>query len=95
MVGYFDETCSLLTNFLSCYQDTFPGRGKFHDLAEAFRPERFLLNDKLNPAIRDSETVAFGFGRRSVIQLNATVCNSGTHARFKFLVYFAPSISKV
>ncbi|KAJ7814517.1 hypothetical protein B0H14DRAFT_2522209, partial [Mycena olivaceomarginata] len=43
---------------------TFPGRGKFHDLAEAFRPERFLLNDKLNPAIRDSETVAFGFGRR-------------------------------
>jgi cytochrome P450 len=35
---------------------------------EAFRPERFLLNGKLNPAIRDPETVAFGFGRRSVIQ---------------------------
>ncbi|KAJ7894648.1 cytochrome P450 [Mycena olivaceomarginata] len=31
---------------------------------EAFRPERFLLNGKLNPAIRDPETVAFGFGRR-------------------------------
>ncbi|KAJ7327519.1 cytochrome P450, partial [Mycena albidolilacea] len=30
---------------------------------EAFRPERFLLNGKLNPAIRDPETVAFGFGR--------------------------------
>ncbi|KAJ7803823.1 cytochrome P450 [Mycena olivaceomarginata] len=31
---------------------------------EAFRPERFLLDGKLNPAIRDPETVAFGFGRR-------------------------------
>ena len=32
---------------------------------EAFKPERFLLNGKLNPAIRDPEMVAFGFGRRS------------------------------
>ncbi|KAF7330594.1 Cytochrome P450 [Mycena sanguinolenta] len=32
----------------------------------SFKPERFLLNDgKLNPAIRDPETVAFGFGRRT------------------------------
>ncbi|KAJ7857081.1 cytochrome P450 [Mycena olivaceomarginata] len=31
---------------------------------EVFRPERFLLDGKLNPAIRDPEMVAFGFGRR-------------------------------
>ncbi|KAJ7935934.1 cytochrome P450, partial [Mycena leptocephala] len=31
---------------------------------ELFRPERFLLDGKLNPAIRDPETAAFGFGRR-------------------------------
>ncbi|KAF7373039.1 Cytochrome P450 [Mycena sanguinolenta] len=31
----------------------------------SFKPERFLLSDgKLNSAIRDPETVAFGFGRR-------------------------------
>ncbi|KAJ6527992.1 cytochrome P450 [Mycena vulgaris] len=30
----------------------------------AFKPERFLLDGKLNPAVRDPETVAFGFGRR-------------------------------
>ncbi|KAF7372911.1 Cytochrome P450 [Mycena sanguinolenta] len=31
----------------------------------SFKPERFLLSEgKLNPAIRDPETVAFGFGRR-------------------------------
>ncbi|KAJ6458411.1 cytochrome P450 [Mycena vitilis] len=29
-----------------------------------FKPERFLLEGKLNPAVRDPETVAFGFGRR-------------------------------
>ncbi|KAJ6579965.1 cytochrome P450 [Mycena vulgaris] len=29
-----------------------------------FKPERFLLNGKLNPDVRDPETVAFGFGRR-------------------------------
>ncbi|KAJ6549908.1 cytochrome P450 [Mycena capillaripes] len=31
---------------------------------ETFKPERFLLDGKLNPAIRDPESVAFGFGRR-------------------------------
>ncbi|KAF7338938.1 Cytochrome P450 [Mycena venus] len=31
---------------------------------ETFNPERFLLDGKLNPAIRDPELVAFGFGRR-------------------------------
>ncbi|KAF7345632.1 Cytochrome P450 [Mycena venus] len=30
----------------------------------SFKPERFLLDGKLNPVIRDPETVAFGFGRR-------------------------------
>ncbi|KAJ7648325.1 cytochrome P450 [Mycena polygramma] len=30
----------------------------------SFKPERFLLDGKLNTAIRDPETIAFGFGRR-------------------------------
>ncbi|KAF7336122.1 Cytochrome P450 [Mycena venus] len=30
----------------------------------SFNPERFLLDGKLNPAVRDPETAAFGFGRR-------------------------------
>ncbi|KAJ7211176.1 cytochrome P450 [Mycena pura] len=29
-----------------------------------FNPERFLLDGKLDPAVRDPETAAFGFGRR-------------------------------
>ncbi|KAJ7894417.1 cytochrome P450 [Mycena olivaceomarginata] len=31
---------------------------------DLFNPERFLLDGKLNPAIRDPEAIAFGFGRR-------------------------------
>ncbi|KAJ7862995.1 cytochrome P450 [Mycena leptocephala] len=31
---------------------------------QSFKPERFLLDGKLNPAITDPETAAFGFGRR-------------------------------
>jgi cytochrome P450 len=34
----------------------------------AFKPERFLLDGKLNPAVRNPEA-AFGFGRRSVVFL--------------------------
>ncbi|KAJ6452154.1 cytochrome P450 [Mycena vulgaris] len=29
-----------------------------------FKPERFLLDGKINPAVRDPEVAAFGFGRR-------------------------------
>ncbi|TFK85639.1 CyP450 monooxygenase [Polyporus arcularius HHB13444] len=31
---------------------------------EAFMPERFLKDGKLNPDVRDSATIAFGYGRR-------------------------------
>ncbi|KAJ7690140.1 cytochrome P450 [Mycena rosella] len=31
----------------------------------AFKPERFLLDGKLNPAVRDPLDIIFGFGRRS------------------------------
>ncbi|KAJ6566447.1 cytochrome P450 [Mycena capillaripes] len=31
----------------------------------SFKPERFLLDGKLNPKVRDPETAAFGFGRRT------------------------------
>ncbi|KAJ7871890.1 cytochrome P450 [Mycena olivaceomarginata] len=30
----------------------------------AFKPERFLLDGKLNPAVKDPDCAAFGFGRR-------------------------------
>ncbi|KAJ6579966.1 cytochrome P450 [Mycena vulgaris] len=30
----------------------------------SFKPERFLLDGKVNPAVRDPDTAAFGFGRR-------------------------------
>lgn len=29
-----------------------------------FKPERFMLDGKLNPNVRDPDTAAFGFGRR-------------------------------
>ncbi len=32
---------------------------------ETFKPERWLKNGRLNPDVRDSETIAFGYGRRS------------------------------
>ncbi|OCH85716.1 CyP450 monooxygenase [Obba rivulosa] len=31
---------------------------------EAFNPERFMKDDRLNPDVRDPHTAAFGFGRR-------------------------------
>lgn len=31
---------------------------------EEFKPERFLKDGELNPAVRDPDTAAFGFGRR-------------------------------
>ena len=33
---------------------------------ERFWPDRFLKDGKLNPAVRDPNTYAFGFGRRCV-----------------------------
>lgn len=32
-----------------------------------FKPDRFLKDGKLNPAIRDPATAAFGYGRRLVL----------------------------
>jgi hypothetical protein len=31
-----------------------------------YQPERYLKDGKLDPAVMDSASVAFGFGRRSV-----------------------------
>ena len=33
-----------------------------------YNPERYLKDGKLDPDVMDSDSVAFGFGRRSVIQ---------------------------
>ena len=35
-----------------------------YDVPAAFRPERFLLDGKLDESVLDPDTVAFGFGRR-------------------------------
>jgi hypothetical protein len=32
-----------------------------------YRPERYLKDGKLNPDVMDPDSVAFGFGRRSVV----------------------------
>ncbi|KAJ7230278.1 cytochrome P450 [Mycena pura] len=37
---------------------------KMYPDPHSFKPERFLLDGKLNGAVRDPETAAFGFGRR-------------------------------
>ena len=37
---------------------------------DAFNPERFLKDGKLNPDIREPSTMAFGFGRRYESPLN-------------------------
>ena len=34
---------------------------------EQFNPERFLLDGRLNPKVKDPLLAAFGFGRRCVI----------------------------
>ena len=31
---------------------------------EAFNPDRFMKDGKINPSVRDPSTIAFGFGRR-------------------------------
>jgi hypothetical protein len=54
------ETCQL-ERFI---QITYPD-------PHTFKPERFLLNGKLNPAVRDPLDIVFGFGRRSV---HCTIC---------------------
>ena len=35
-----------------------------------YQPERYLKDGKLNPDVIDPASVAFGYGRRSVIQFN-------------------------
>ena len=39
-----------------------------------FQPERYLKDGKLNPDVMDSDSVAFGFGRRSVDPKHSTTC---------------------
>ena len=39
---------------------------KVFDNPQEFQPERYLKDGKLNPDVRDPESAAFGFGRRSV-----------------------------
>ena len=58
--------CVLPVNFLLLHD-----RKGFNN-PEAFQPERYLKDGKLNPNVRDPDCAAFGFGRRSV---DATICS--------------------
>jgi cytochrome P450 len=50
---------------------------------ERFNPSRFMKDGRINPDVRDPDTVAFGFGRRyvdgfilerSVLNSNSSIC---------------------
>ncbi|KAJ6580679.1 cytochrome P450 [Mycena capillaripes] len=55
--GYRIPAGSVVVGNAWFVQEVYPDPQKFN-------PERFLLDGKLNPAIRDPEVAAFGFGRR-------------------------------
>ena len=40
---------------------------------EAFRPEQFLRDGKLNPDVPDPDQFSFGFGRRYVLRLTTLI----------------------
>ena len=48
---------------------------------QEFQPERYLKDGKLNPDVRDPDSAAFGFGRRSV---NTIYSSSLTYTLIKF-----------
>ena len=60
---------------------TFLFRSILHD-PKSFKnpmeydPERYLKDGKLNPDVMGSDSVAFGFGRRSVDPRHSTICIS-------------------
>jgi hypothetical protein len=65
----------------------FNSRAILHDESvykdpETFNPERFLKNGQLDPDVRSSEFVAFGFGRRYSSSCGRRLC---TNSRFVFL----------
>jgi cytochrome P450 len=40
---------------------------KYFNNPMEYQPERFLKDGKLNPDVMDTDSVVFGFGRRSVL----------------------------
>ncbi|OBZ67591.1 O-methylsterigmatocystin oxidoreductase [Grifola frondosa] len=58
--GYFIPAgCSVIANIWAFMHDP-----EVYPDPEAFIPERYLLNGKLNPEVQDPSTIVFGFGRR-------------------------------
>ena len=61
LVGSVNPISVLNFSFRSILNDR-----KFFNDPQEFQPERYLKDGKLNPAMRDPDCAAFGFGRRSV-----------------------------
>ena len=59
------EQLFLLSDLTVLFRGILHDSNVFNDPME-FRPERYLKDGKLNPDVRDPDSAAFGFGRRSV-----------------------------
>ncbi|RDX45824.1 cytochrome P450 [Lentinus brumalis] len=58
--GYFVPAGTVvIPNIWACMRDP-----EMYDEPEEFRPERFIHDGKLDPAVRDPAALVFGFGRR-------------------------------
>ena len=67
------------SNPILCPELLFLSRSILHDPEVfndpmVFRPERYLKDGKLNPAVRDPDSAVFGFGRRSVDPTYSPIC---------------------
>ena len=67
------EQLFLLSDLTVLFRSILHDSKVFNDPME-FRPERYLKDGKLNPDVRDPDSAAFGFGRRSVDTIRSLTC---------------------
>ena len=74
---------------------TFLFRSVLHDPKSfnnpmEYDPERYLKDGKLNRDMMDSDSVAFGFGRRSVIQKYQNILRSASYESLPIFLRVCP-----